>query len=149
MMGQHHTTRTTYTECPTVDLEKGDDAEDGGEEEEAPYLQCRRGLLVSIKKTIHMLQTWDGLLMDNSLRYIYFKPSITCWHEILELKEILICLKREGETLNNLTSPMDIYTLERALREKFDLYQFKQIQFTEWSRKNGTPHLKHIMKGFS
>ena len=91
-----------------------------------------------------MLPTWRGLLVDNTLRlHVYLKTS--CWDEIHDLEQLLEILTKEGETLNNLTVDMDIYTLERALREKFDYYQFKQTQFVKWARKNGPPYLKKVV----
>jgi hypothetical protein len=139
-MGQYQTSKT-YAECPTVDLEKGEEEDD---EEEPPYLQCRRALLLSIKRASPMLSTWRGLLVDNTLRlHVYLKTS--CWDEIHDLEQLLDVITNEGDTLNSLTVDMDIYTLERALREKFDYYQFKQTQFVKWARKNGPPYLKKVV----
>ena len=142
-MGQHQTSSRTYAECPTVDLERG--GADDDLDDEPPYLQCRRGLLVSIRKAAPMLPTWRGLLADDSLRcHVYLE--ISCWDEIHDLEQLLREINDEGKTLASLTVDMEIYTLERALREKFDSYQFKQTNFVKWARKNGPFYLKQIMK---
>ena len=139
-MGQEQTTGK-YTECPSVDLERGDD--------DSPppplYIQCRDQLLGKLERAGGMLQSWDGLLVDHSLRYLMYNPQQSCWDEIKDLRGLLVELGEGGQLLRELEDPWEVYTQERALKEKFDFYQFKLTQLRGWARLAGSPHLKKIL----
>lgn len=92
-----------------------------------------------------MRQTWEGLLVDRTLLHINFDKNKTCWDEIKELKERLAELMASGASLAVLVEPMEVYTLERALRGEVDLYRLNQRCFIEWAHKNGSPHLKKVL----
>jgi hypothetical protein len=95
-----------------------------------------------------MLQTWDGLLLDSNLRGVVLTgTNMSLWSEMHELKELLRSVVQEATRLGELLEPpMDVFTAERALREKVDLYRFRQIRLLKWVEKHGNPHLKLILK---
>lgn len=135
-----------YTECATVDLEKGEPEEEEGI---IPlYLQCKRELLEQICKFSPMLQIWDGLLLDTTLtRTILVGTNNSLWDEMQQLKELLRAVIQEATRLAELLGPpMEVFTTERALREKFDLYRFKQLRLLRWVEKYGNPHLRLVLR---
>lgn len=148
MMGQQQShllllhKQLQYSECETIDLEIA------GEGPLPLYLQCKGELLEQVCKLSPMLQTWDGLLMDTNLRAVVLTgTNMSLWAEMQKLKELLREVIQEATTLAELLEPpMEVFTAERALREKVDLYRFRQTRLLKWVQRHGNPHLKLILK---